>query len=194
MTPRGDEGLTLVEMLVALAVFSVAATGLASMLVGSVKINKSQQMAISAQSDARNCVSVIEQTLRSAGWDPTNAGFTGIVLQSPAQASDNWIEIRQDIDEDSATTSVGEDVTIRLNGTNLEWKTSTAGSFVVFAPNITNDADGNGTPELMFTPDSTTNPTRITVKVTARSPVPDPQSGLYIRATITTEVLLRGQL
>jgi hypothetical protein len=149
-------------------------------------------MAITAQADARNCVTLIEKTLRTAGWDPKNAGFTGIVLQSPANAANNQIEVRADLDEDSATTSPGEDVTIRLSGTTLEWNAS--GSYSTLSPNITNDADGNGVPELMFTPDSTTNPTRITIKVTARSAAPDPRSGQYIRATVTTDVVLRGNL
>ena len=113
-------------------------------------------------------------------------------LQLPAQASNNWIEVFADLDEDGVTTSVGEDVTIRLNGTSLEWRKSTGGAFEILSPNITNDP--SGVPELMFTPDSITSPKRITVKVTARSPVPDPRTGKYIRATVSTDVVLRGSL
>jgi len=187
-----ESGFTLLETLVSVAVFSVAASLLASMVVDGAKLTKTEQMTIAAQSDARNCVSLIEQTLRTAGWDPRNAGFAGIQLQSPAQASDNWIEVFADLDEDAATTGLGEDVTIRLNGTTLEWKKSTGGAFEILSPNITND--GSGVAELMFTPDSATNPKRITVKVTARSPVPDPRTGQYVRATISTDVVLRGRL
>jgi prepilin-type N-terminal cleavage/methylation domain-containing protein len=191
---RSDAGLTLVELLVGLAVFAVAVTAFASLVVGGAKLNKSQQMAISAQSNARNCVSIIEQALRTAGWDPRNAGFAGILLQSPATAADNWIEVFADLDEDGTTTGPREDMTFRLNGTTLEWRTSSSGSFETLAPNITNDADGDGTPELMFTPDSVAHPTRITVKVTARSSAPDPRTGHYIRATVSTQVVLRNTL
>ena len=194
MKTHGDGGFTLMEMVVSLAVFSITATGFASMLLDNAKVNKSQQMAITAQSDARNCVTIIEQALRTAGWDPRNVGISGITLQSPAAATDNWIQIRADLDEDMFTTSPGEDVTIRKNGTTLEWKTSTSGSYTTLSPNITNDADGNGTPELMFTPNSATNPTRITVKITARSAAPDPRTGQYLRATVSTDVVLRGRL
>ena len=194
MTPSLERGFTLLETLVSVAVFSVVASLLASMVVDGAKLTKTEQMTITAQSDARNCVSLIEQALRTAGWDPKNAGFAGIQLQSPADASDNWIEVFADLDEDSATTSSGEDVTVRLNGTTLEWKKSTGGAFEILSPNITNDADGNGVPELMFTPDSVSNPKRITVNVTARSPVPDPRTGQYVRATISTDVVLRGRL
>ena len=194
MKRHSESGFTVMELMVSLAVFSLTATGLASMLVDNAKLNKSQQMAITAQADARNCVSMIEQVLRTSGWDPKNTGLSGITLQSPAAGSDNWIEIRADLDEDTATTSAGEDVTIRKNGTTLEWKTSTSGSYSTLSPNITNDADGDGTPELMFTPDSTTNPTRITVRVTARSAAPDPRTGQYLRATVSTDIVLRGRL
>ena len=194
MNPRGEGGFTLMELIVSLAVFSLAATGFASMLVDNAKLNKSQLMTITAQADARNCMSIIEQVLRTSGWDPQNAGLAGITLQSPAAAADNWIEIFADLDEDSATTSAGEDVTIRKNGTTLEWKTSAGGSFATLSPNITNDADGDGTPELMFTPDSTVNPTRITVQITARSAAPDPRTGQYVRATVATDIVLRGRL
>lgn len=194
MNLRGDKGFTMMELMVSLAVFSLAATGFASMLLDNAKLNKAQQMTITAQADARNCVSIIEQVLRTSGWDPRNVGFSGITLQSPAAAADNWIEIFADLDEDSATTSAGEDVRIRKNGTTLEWKTSTSGSYTTLSPNITNDANGDGTPEIMFTPDSTSNPTRITVRVTARSAAPDPRTGQYIRATVSTDIVLRGRL
>jgi len=192
MNTSSERGFTLLETLVSVAVFSVVATMVASTVLDGAKLTKTEQMTITAQSDARNCVSLIEQAIRTAGWDPRNAGFAGLQLQSPAQASNNWIEIFSDLDEDGTTIGAGEDVTIRLNGTNLEWKKSTAGAFEILAPNITNDA--SGVPEVMFTPNSAVNPTRITVKVTARSPVPDPRTGQYIRATVSTDVVLRGSL
>jgi len=192
MTPSAERGFTLIETLVSVAVFSVVATMVASTVLDGAKLTKTEQMTIAAQSDARNCVSLIEQVIRTAGWDPRNSGFAGIQMQSPAQPANNWIQIFADLDEDGATSSNGEDVTIRLNGTTLEWKKSTAGAFEILSPNITND--GSGVPELMFVPDSAINPKRITVKVTARSPVRDPRTGQYIRATIATDVVLRGSL
>jgi prepilin-type N-terminal cleavage/methylation domain-containing protein len=192
MNAASERGFTLLETLVSVAVFSVVATMVASNVVEGAKIAKSKQMAIAAQSDARNCVSLIEQAIRTAGWDPRNNGFAGIQLQSPAQASNNWIEVFADLDEDGATTGAGEDVTIRLNGSNLEWKRSALGPYEILSPNITND--GGGAPELMFVPDSVTSPKRITVKVTARSPAPDPRTGQFIRATVSTVVVLRGSL
>jgi prepilin-type N-terminal cleavage/methylation domain-containing protein len=192
VTTSSERGFTLVEMLISLAIFSVVATMVAKTVVDGAKLTKTEQMTIAAQSDARNCVSLIEQAIRTAGWDPRNAGFAGIQLQLPAVAANNWIEVFSDLDENGTTVGDGEDVTIRLNGTKLEWKKSTGGAFEILSPNITNDSAGAQEP--MFTPDSITTPTRITVKVTARSPVPDPRTGRYIRATISTDVVLRGNL
>jgi hypothetical protein len=40
----------------------------------------------------------------------------------------------------------------------------------------------------------TPNPTRITVTITAESPVPDPRSGQKIRYTVSSDVVLRKAL
>ena len=65
---------------------------------------------------------------------------------------------------------------------------------MVLADTITNDADGDGVAETMFVPDATTHPTRIMVRITARSPAPDPRSGRYIRYTVSSDVVLRKAL
>ena len=64
----------------------------------------------------------------------------------------------------------------------------------VLAVNISNDADGDGIIENMFVPDSTTDPQRITVQITARSPVLDPVSREYSRYTVTSDVYIRKDL
>jgi hypothetical protein len=46
----------------------------------------------------------------------------------------------------------------------------------------------------MFLPDTTPTPSRITVQVTAESPVPDPVTGQPIRYTVSSDVVLREQL
>ena len=50
------------------------------------------------------------------------------------------------------------------------------------------------TPEPMFIPNSTTNPTQVTVRITARSPAVDPTSQDFIRVTVTSEVVFRKSL
>ena len=82
---------------------------------------------------------------------------------------------------------------IRGAGSRVEWrKTSdTSQPFVILADIISNDSDGDGIAETMFVPDSATDPTRVTVRITAQSAARDPRSGQYIRYTVSSEVVLR---
>ncbi len=193
-TDRRQAGFTLVEMLVSLAVLSLAIGGIAPLLLDSSRLNRSQQMAMAVQADARNCLELATSAIRTAGWDPLKTGFSALTLNASDPASADHIEIFADLNEDGDTSDDGEDVLIQLNGTQLEWRKSTGGTLVVLADGVTNDANGDGTAELMFTPDSTTAPTKITVKITTQSPSRDPRSGQFIRYTVSDVVALRGKL
>ena len=72
----------------------------------------------------------------------------------------------------------GERITIRHIADRVEWRRTNGPSdpFEIVGVHISNDADGNGTTEPMFTADATP-PTRITVQITAESPVPDIATG-----------------
>ncbi len=80
------------------------------------------------------------------------------------------------------------------SGDQLVWRRSPTDPYIVLARDITNDSDGDGIAEPMFVPDSAVDPTRITVRITARSPVPDPRSGGFVRYTVSTDVVLRSSL
>jgi len=194
---RSEAGFTLVEMLVSMTVLLLAMTGLASLLVQNARVNKAQQMRAEVQANARNTLSMVVQKLRSAGWDPTNAGLASVTLDADLGDSVSEIEVFADLDEDGDTDTPGEQMLIRHTGAGRQvvWReTGDAGDpFVVLAVNISNDADGDGTIEPMFVPDATP-PTRIAVTVTAESPMPDPTSGQPIRYTVRSEVVLRKEL
>jgi len=197
MTGRGrDEGFSFLELLVSLAVFSMAMGGLASLLIQNSQINRVDQMRVEVQSTARNCLSMIVATLRTAGWDPRNIGFAPVSLDPTPTNSNNYIEVYADLNEDGDTSDAGEDVLIRWSVNKIEWRTSsdTTQPFVTLADTISNDSDGDGVAETMFVPDSTTNPTTIMVRITAQSPAPDPRSGQYIRYTVSSEVVLRKKV
>ncbi len=197
MNGRGqDDGFSFLELLVSLALFSMAMGGLASLLIQNSQINRVDQMRVEVQSTARTCLSMIVQTLRTAGWDPRNIGFSPVVLDPSPTNSTNYLEVYADLNEDGDTSDAGEDVLIRWSVNKIEWRTSsdTTQPFVTLADTITNDSDGDGVAEAMFVPDSTTNPTRILVRITAQSPAPDPRSGQYIRYTVSSEVVLRKQV
>jgi prepilin-type N-terminal cleavage/methylation domain-containing protein len=191
---RAEEGFSLIEMLVSLGLLSMVLGGVAGLLVQNSKINRAEQMSAEVQSNARNCLSMIVQALRTAGWDPRNVGFAAVAVDPSPSNTANYIEAFADLNEDGDTSDAGEDVTIRWNVDRIEWRTDPSQAYVILADSISNDADGDGTAETMFVPDSATHPTRVTVRITARSPVPDPRSGQYIRYTVSSEVILRKEV
>lgn len=194
---RGERGFSLIEMLVSLVLLMLAMTGLAGLLIQNARVNKAQQMAAETQANARNCLSLIVQKLRSAGWDPTNAGtFADITTDQNLGDTISEIRVYADLDEDGAVTSADEDVMIRHSANQVSWRRTGNPNdpFIVLATNISNDANGDGTIEPMFTPDTTPDPTRITVQITAQSPVPDPTSGQFIRYTVSSDVVLRKSI
>lgn len=195
---RGQSGVTLIELLVSLTVMLLVLTGLASLMIENSRINKAQQMTAQIQSDARNSLAVIEQRLRSAGWDPLNVGIPAVVLDSDLGDGISEIEVFADLDGngDGDTDDANEQTLIRHVGDRIVWRNSSDinAPFVVLATNISNDADGDGVVEPMFVPDSTTDPQRIRIRITARSPVPSPMSGEFLRYTVESDVVLREAL
>ena len=169
--------------------------GLANFLVESSKLNKSEQLQAETQANARNCVLLIVQRLRSAGWNPRDEPTIGVVgLDSDPTDAVSVIDVFADLDESGSLDALDESVTIRHFGDRVEWRRDPTWGFEVIAHNISNDADGDGVLEPMFIPDSTTDPTLIIVQVTATSAEPDPKTGELIRYTVTSEVALREAL
>jgi prepilin-type N-terminal cleavage/methylation domain-containing protein len=197
MRRHNQDGFSLIEMLVSITVLLLAMAGLSSLLIQNARVNKSQQMTVEVQSNARNCLSMIVQRLRSAGWDPLNQGtFTPVVLDQDLSDGIDELEVFADLDMDGLTDSDDEQVLIRHVGNQVVWRRTndTSDPFIVLAANISNDANGDGVPEQMFVPDLTPDPTRIRVTITAQSPVPDPTSGEFIRYTVSSDVALRKAL
>jgi prepilin-type N-terminal cleavage/methylation domain-containing protein len=196
MSLGGQRGVTLIEILVSMTVLLLALSGLAKMMIESSRINKAQQLTATVQANARNSLTMIEQKLRSAGWDPGNAGIATLTLDPDLSDDVSELEVFADLDGDGATDAANEQILIRHTGGQIVWRpiADTSVPFVVLAGNISNDADADGTIEPMFVPDSTTNPRRVTIRITAESPVPNPMSGEFIRYTVSSDVVLRKAL
>jgi prepilin-type N-terminal cleavage/methylation domain-containing protein len=197
MKQQDQRGFSLIEMLISLALLMMALSGLAGLLIQNARVNKAQQMTVEVQGNARNCLSMIVQELRSAGWNPLNASTVGTVVTDQNLGDTiSEIEIFADLDEDGLTDSLDEQILVRHVNNQVVWRRTNDVNdpFIILANNISNDADGDGTPEPMFVPDTTPNPTRITVRITAQSPVPDPTSGEFIRYTVSSDVVLRPEL
>ena len=196
MSGQAQRGFSLLELLISLSVTLLIMTGVTQMMLHNARINKAQQMTAQAQSNARNCLAMVVQRLRSAGWDPLNVGIPSVTLDADLGDDISEIEVYADLDSDGTTDGMDEQVLIRHVGDRIVWRRSNDVSepFVILATNISNDADGDGTIEAMFVPSSTPDPQRITVQITARSPVPDPMSGEFIRFTASTDIVLRKTL
>ena len=197
MTRDNQKGFSLVELLVSVAVMTLALSGLATLLIQNARINKSQRMTVEVQANARNTLSMVVQRLRSAGWDPTNAGLPTINLDSDTSDANAEIEVFADLNEDGDTLDAEEQTLIRHLGAagQIVWRPTSDvnDAFIVLSGDISNDSDGDGTIEPMFVPNATP-PTRITVQITAQSPAPDPTSGEFIRYTVSSDVVLRKAL
>lgn len=197
MNARTQKGFSLIEIMISMVILLLAMGGLASLLIQNAQVNKAQRMTADVQSNARNCLSMIVQKLRGAGWDPGSSGAIPTVL-TDQDLSDNISEITvySDLSDpyDGDYDDLDEEVLIRHTGNQIVWRRDASSAFIVLATNISNDADGDGTIEPMFVPDVTPNPSRITVQITAQSPVPDPTSGQFIRYTVSSDVVLRKAL
>lgn len=193
MTRNRQAGFTLIELMISLVITVLLSVGLATMMVESARVNRSQQMKAKVQANARNCLSMVVQRLRSAGWDPLNAGLGTLNPDSDTSDGIAEIELFADLDADGANDGLDEQVLIRHVGDRIVWRRTNDVSdpFVVLATNITNDADGDGTVEDMFVVSSPADPKFITVQITAQSPIPDPVSGEFIRYTVSSDVVIR---
>jgi prepilin-type N-terminal cleavage/methylation domain-containing protein len=192
---RHERGFSLVELLISMLVLLAIMAGLFGMLIENSRINKSKRMTMEAQANARSTLSLVVQKLRSAGWDPMNAGIPSLTLDPDLSDTVSQIEIFADLDMDGDTDEDREQILIRHQNGQVEWRSSNdvSAPFAVMAVNISNDADGDGVIEPMFVPDSIP-PTRITVRVTAQSPTRDPLTGDFIRYSVGSDVILRKGL
>lgn len=196
MSREIQRGFTLIEAMVSTVVLLLVMAGVFELLLHDSRVNKSQKLRMEAQGNARATLSIVVQKLRSAGWDPMNVGLPSVALDPDLSDDVSEIEVYADLNTDGDTDDAKEQILLRHTGDRVEWRPSSdvTAAFVVMAANISNDADGDGTPEPMFVPDSTTDPTRVTVQVTAESPMPDPLTGDFVRYRVSSDVVLRKRL
>jgi Tfp pilus assembly protein PilW len=184
--------------MVSMVVLLVCVAGLAKIMIENSRINRAQQMTAQVQSNARNCMSVVLQKMRRAGWDPINANVQTVEWDADPSDDVSEIEIFADLDGDGLTDGLDEQVLIRHTEKRIVWRRSNDVNqpFDIVATNIGNDADGDGVIEQMFVPVIVSGPDgdRIVVQITAESPSPDPMTGEPIRYTVRSEVAMRKTL
>lgn len=193
MNWRDSRGFGLLETLVGLTILTLTLGGLATMLIEHSRMNKTEQLQSKTQADARNCLLVVLQQLRSAGWDPTELSFDAVTGDTDLTDGISWIEVRADLNGDGDLDEDFEQLVIRHMGSRVEWRTSPDADFVVVAEDISNDADGDGVVEPMFQVHGTP-PDSVEVTVTAQSQGLHPRTNEPLRYTVASEIDLRPRL
>jgi len=101
-------GMTLIEMMVALSIFAVVMGVVFSFLGNSRRSYNSTSERADYQQSLRAVISLLTREVRSAGCDPTDAGFDRFVV-----ADDQHLRLLMDLDGDGDTSDSNpdEDVT-----------------------------------------------------------------------------------
>ncbi len=106
--PRRDRsGLSLVELMVAITMFGIVVVVIFGFLTNSRRSYSTMSARVEYQQSARAVLSLISSEIRSAGCDPTSAGFNSF----PLAAADAF-QCRRDLDGDGIIETVepAEDV------------------------------------------------------------------------------------
>jgi type IV pilus assembly protein PilW len=108
----GAGGFTLIEMLIAIAVFGILMTGVYGVFHAQVKSHYSQQQVMEMQQNLRAALDLMEYEIKMAGFNPMDADGFGI-----RQAESHLFQFTMDNDEDGLTDGVagGEEVTYKLS-------------------------------------------------------------------------------
>ena len=133
-------GFTLVELLVAIAIFALVSTGVWSSFQSQNTIYNAQEQVAKIQQNTRAAIFVMEKDIRMAGYDPDGKGY-GI-----SEIKNNSIRFTRDDGAGGNTP-----VFIELDGTDLERNDSALAENIYNSGGVTGfglayafDADGDG--------------------------------------------------
>ena len=121
---RHGAGFTLAELLVGLAVTGIVMAGIFSLLTASQQSVLQGTNQAEAQQNARNVLARMIDDIRSAGYDPTNAGFAAVTAQSATgfTLQNDWDGsgvIQTGVTTTLSGVARGEQITYALTGTTL---------------------------------------------------------------------------
>ncbi|MBI4607825.1 MAG: prepilin-type N-terminal cleavage/methylation domain-containing protein [Candidatus Rokubacteria bacterium] len=108
------DGFTLVELLVALAVVGLVMVATLTVLERGQQGYLLAVARLDAQQRTRVALERVAREIRTAGFDPTGAGFAAVVDPTPTS-----LTIRKDLNGNGVIDAAGEAVTYLLRGTTL---------------------------------------------------------------------------
>ncbi|HDP25263.1 MAG TPA: prepilin-type N-terminal cleavage/methylation domain-containing protein [Deltaproteobacteria bacterium] len=206
-----NNGLTLIELMIVLVLSLLLMSAVYLAYQIQHKTSRVQFQVTQVQQDLRAVMEIITTDIRHAGVDPT---FTQSIVGIPSNESgSNFLRIAMDIDEDGSISAPGEDISYRLNGTNLERFDHISNTLQVLAQNVTMFAlsyfgeTGTGT-IYQIVPTGSTNPPFepgntlsaseasevrfIEVRLDMRTAQVDPDTGNFLDRTLTRRVCRRN--
>ena len=106
-TGRNRSGLTLIELMISILVFTLIMTAMFSVFSSTNRLYQNVQERAELQMNARIAIEVMAQEIRSSGSDPAGAGLGGILI-----AHTDTIRVQSDLNGDGAiqTAEPSEDV------------------------------------------------------------------------------------
>ena len=127
-----NRGVTLLELLIATAIFAVVVAGIYSSFLSQKKIYHAQQQTTQIQQNIRAAMYMMEKQLRMAGYDPNGKGY-GI-----SDITNNSITFSHDDGSGTANT-----ITYAMSGSDLQI-TLNANDPAILAENIYNSGASEG--------------------------------------------------
>ena len=125
------KGMTLIELLVAMAAGMIAMAAIYGTYQGQQKAFVNQQLMVDMQQNVRAAMLLMKREIRMTGYDPAaadgidNDGLNGVddAAESSGatllKAGKDWIRITADLAGDSDVLDVNEDITYQISGSDL---------------------------------------------------------------------------
>lgn len=191
------QGFSLVEFLLSTLILFVVAGAIFGLLAQTQRTASYQSEVQGVLENTRIAMETVERIIQQAGNDPSQTGFEGITITSATE-----VRVRSDLtgsgglgspdkgDPDGDTNDSGEDVTIRYNATARTIELIPAGgTATAIASNISafdlQYLDPTGTATTVGN-----DVRRVTISLTGRASVPDPQTGQFFSLQLSGDVQL----
>jgi len=119
----------MIELLISMAIGLVIITALTNTFVTQRRSYDVQQQITAAVQMARAAIDMMSREIRLAGYDPTDAGITGITYSS------SQLQVKADLNGDGTTGGPSENITYRFDSGDYSITRNTGGGNQPFAEN-----------------------------------------------------------